>query len=259
MHRAVRCLTVATLGACALRPASAQAGGANADSAARPALDAIIARSLGARGWLAALRAVRTERLTGSITFPSGDSGPDTVELARPLRVRTTIHLGAGVVLQGYDGRTAWALNTLAGDTAAHPLDPGTAANVIAGADMDGPFVDYATKGIAVTLAGRDTANGRPAWSLHVVRPDGSDDTYFVDTATALVTKWRGRRTLGGTAVVFETDFSDYRPVGGVRLPFRLASRTVGRPGVLLIAIDSAAVNVPIADDRFTMPDQGAR
>ena len=176
------------------------------------------------------------------------------MEIARPVRIRTSIHLGDRVLIQAYDGHTAWELNALQGDTSPHVLDPGTARNVIAGADLDGPLVDYAPKGYRLELAGRDTADGRPAYAIRVLRPDSLEDTYFIDAASFLQIKWQGHRTLNGTAIVFETYFRDYRTVDGLQLPFRLDSGTLGRSGGVHFEFDTIAVDVPIADDRFAMP-----
>ncbi|HEY6807842.1 MAG TPA: hypothetical protein VI160_03550 [Gemmatimonadales bacterium] len=214
----------------------------------------IVSRYLAARGGLERLKAVRTARLAGRISFSTGASGVDTVELARPLHVRTTLRINGQTLVQAYDGRVAWTLNPFAGDTAAHPVDPGTAKNIIAGADIDGPFVDFAAKGNAITYAGRDTAAGRPVFRLHVTRADSIDDTYFIDTASYLLLKWEGRRAPDGVPVVFETFFRDYRSVGGVQIAYRLDSDTQGRPGGIHIAFDSVRINVPVDPARFALP-----
>jgi hypothetical protein len=200
------------------------------------------------------LKSIHTARLVGRITFTGGAAGVDTVELARPLHVRTTLHLNRQMLVQAYDGQVAWTFNPFAGDTAAHPVDPGTAKNIIAGADIDGPFVDFAAKGNVIAYAGRDTADGRPVYKLHVTRADTTDDTYFVDTASYLLVKWEGHRTPNGAPVTFETFFRDYRAVSGVQIAHRLDSDTQGRPGGIHIAFDTVMVNVPIAPARFALP-----
>ena len=183
----------------------------------------------------------------------------DTIELARPGRVRTTIHFSQGVLIQGYDGHTVWGLNPFQGDTAPHPLEAGTAKNVIAGGDLDGPLLDYAAKGNRVSLVGVDTADGHPAYALRVVRPDSTDDTYFVDTTSFLQVKWQGHRVMDGKPVVFETYFRDYRRVSGVMVAFRLDSGTEGSPANLHFVFDSATIDPVIPDARFVMPPAGSR
>lgn len=228
--------------------------GAAAQGPAYPPVNTIVARYLAARGGADRLRAVRAERLYGRLTFPNGVTGVDTVEMARPGRIRTTVHLPQGTLVQGYDGKTVWGINPFGGDSTPRVLDAGTAKNVIAGGDMDGPLLDHGVRHIAVTLAGLDTADGRPAWALTVVRPDSNVDTYFVDTASAVLTKWQGHRVANGTPVVYETYFRDYRRFGGLWFACRLESHTLGRPGTQLIVVDSVAVDPVVEDARFKMP-----
>jgi len=220
---------------------------------AAQSVDSLIALNVAARGGMARLRAVRTEWLAGHIVLGPGADAVDTVELERPLHIRTTLHLNGKTIVQASDGRTTWTINPFAGDTAPHVMEPDLAANVEAGADFDGPLIDYAAKGNRVTFAGTDTADGRPASLLRVTTAAGLQDTYFIDAGTHLQTKWSGRRVVNGDTVVYESWFRDYRSVGGVMVAFRIDSDTRGRPGVQRIRFDSAAVNVPLSPDRFRM------
>jgi hypothetical protein len=222
-----------------------------------PAVRTIIGRFVAARGGLARLRAVRTVRMVGTITFGAGPAFQDVVELERPDRVRTRLALADGVLIQAYDGCTAWMIDGSRGDTLAHVLAPGVAKNVAAGADIDGPLVDAAAKGNRVTFAGLDTTGGRSAWALQVDRPDSTVDIYEIDTVSYRQVRWLGHRTMNGHPVVFESTFGDYRRVAGVLFPFRIASRTRGRSGGQRVVFDSVAVNVPIPARDFAMP--GAR
>ncbi|HEY6784499.1 MAG TPA: hypothetical protein VI159_06075 [Gemmatimonadales bacterium] len=225
-----------------------------AQLAPRPSVDTIVARYLAARGGAARIRDTRTIRLVGHMELGQGADGIDTIEMARPGRIRTTVHLAQGTLVQAYDGKTVWGIEPFNGDSTPHVADAGTAKNVIAGGDMDGPLLDYKARGIQVSLIGLDTAQGRPAWALKVVRPDSTVDTYYIDTASYSLTRWQGRRVQGGEPVTYETYFRDYRRYGGMLFPCRLESHTLGRPGSQLIVVDSVAVDLPVSDDRFKMP-----
>lgn len=200
------------------------------------------------------MASVHTARLFGTISFGNGQSGPLVVSITRPPRIRTQFTLNGRTIVQGYDGKIAWLL---ANDTA-HTLPPDQAKNVAAGADFDGPLVDYAAKGETVTLAALDTADGRPAYRLRVVLTSGLVDEYFIDTVSWMQTKWRGNRVQDGQPIVFESWFRDYRAVGGVQFAFRIDSRTVGRAGAQLIALDSVQVNPQFPPDLFAMPPRTA-
>ncbi len=223
-----------------------------AQLAPHPSVDTIVARYLTARGGADRIRNTREIRLVGHMEFGQGVNGVDTIEMARPGRIRTIVHFAQGMLVQGYDGTTVWGINP--GDSSAHVVDPGTAKNVIAGGDMDGPLLDYKARGIQVSLIGLDTAQGRPAWALKVARPDSTVDTYYIDAASYGLTRWQGHRVQDGVPVIYETYFRDYRRYGGMLFPCRLESHTLDRPGSQLIVVDSVAVDLPVSDDRFKMP-----
>lgn len=240
-------LSVAVLGVGLL--AAALPAAARAQSA-----DAIIALNVAARGGLARLRAVRSQRLVGEIVLANGARGIDTVELARPNRVRTTVHFSDGALLQAADGAGAWTFNSFAGDTAPHPVTGDAARAIEAGADIDGPLVDYAAKGNRVTYAGIDTADGKPSWALDVVTAAGLHDRYDIDTVSHLQRAWIGIRPAGRDTLVFESHFRDWRRVDGVMIAFRIDSDTKGRRGGQHIRFTSAALNVAIDPARFRLP-----
>jgi hypothetical protein len=116
---------------------------------------------------------------------------------------------------------------------------------------MDGPLIDAAAKGNRVTFAGLDTAEGRPAWRLHVVTATGLEDDYWLDTTTALQTKWAGRRMVNGKPVVFESFFRDWRSVDGVMFAFRIDSDTRGEQGGQHLRFDRVELGVPEPEGRF--------
>lgn len=229
--------------------------------AQRPAVsvDSVIAMSVASRGGLARLRSVRTQEMRGHISFADGPPHPFAVDMARPGRIRTEITLDGGRLVQAYDGNVAWMINPAGprNDTVPHVLPPGEADNIAAGGDMDGPLVDYADKGNRVTLAGLDTADGRPAYRLEVVTAAGLKDTYYIDTASHLQTKWQGHRVMNGEPVVFVSFFRDYRPVDGIMIAFRIDSGTEGRPGGQSIAIDTVRLNATLSASEFVMPGRG--
>ncbi|HSU97427.1 MAG TPA: alpha/beta hydrolase-fold protein, partial [Gemmatimonadaceae bacterium] len=224
-------------------------------------VDSVIALNVASRGGLARLMNVHTQEMRGHISFAAGPPHQFSVDMARPGRIRTEITLDGGRLIQAYDGRIAWMVNPAGGaggDTAAHVLPEGEARNIAAGGDMDGPLVDYARKGNRVTLAGIDTADGRPAYRLEVVTAAGLRDTYYIDTVSHLQTKWQGHRVMSGEPVVFVSYFRDYRPVDGVMIAFRIDSGTEGRPGGQTITIDTVRLNAPVSDDEFLMPGRGS-
>jgi len=220
-------------------------------------LDALLARFIEARGG-AALRTVRTVRLSGRFSAGANPGGEATIELARdPARVRTEIHFGPRTLIQVWDGHSGWTINPFRGDSVARSLEGGEAKNVAAGADFEGPLVDWRRKGNRVRWAGADTADGRRAYAIEVLTADSLRDTYFIDSLTFLQTKWQGHRVFGGDSVTFVSYFRDYGKVGGVAWAHRIDSQTLGRPGGQQFLFDSVRVNVSLPPATFAKPAGG--
>ena len=70
-------------------------------------VDEIINAYLKARGGLAKLRSVQTERFTGTVTFVPGVEGPFFVERKRPLKMRMEMTLNSQTLIRVYDGNRA--------------------------------------------------------------------------------------------------------------------------------------------------------
>ncbi len=217
-------------------------------------VDQIIARNIDARGGLAKIRSVESERLSGQIRIGPGAQGPVTVEVKRPNHMRMEMTLGNRTILRGYDGQAGWTVNPFAPNPSVQPMSPEDTKNIATEADIDGPLVDYAIKGNRVELAGIDSTGGRASYKLTVTFPGGQADSYFIDATTFLQTRWQGDRVISGQSTALESVFSDYRPVDGVMFPFRVASRTRGTAQTQELVFETISVNVAEPDSRFVAP-----
>lgn len=173
--------------------------------------------ALGGAEAIASLRAIRVEGVTqlrgGEVEF--------TLWAARPARLRIESRVGGELMVQSYDGVTApWGVP--AGGAPAL-MSAGEAREFMAGADFDGPLVDPTAKGLAVTYAGESEVEGRACLHLLLAARDLELIELFLDAETYLVLKRISARPEVPDAGRLETFFSDYRPVGGVMLPFRVS------------------------------------
>src|SRR5580658_5029446 len=115
-------------------------------SPAQTTINQILSKVYVARGGLTRIRALRSERVSGTISFGAEASGPFSVELKRPMKMRMTLAVQNQTMIRVYDGAQGWANNPFAGK-----LNPDTMAeedlkNISEEADFDGPLVDYAKK-----------------------------------------------------------------------------------------------------------------
>jgi len=111
--------------------------------------------------------------------------------------------------------------------------------------DLQGPLVDYKTKGNAVEYLGKENSQGLEYYKLKLTRANGKTQTYYLDK-NYLIAK------LVITTIVqqFEneviTEYSDYRktPEGYV-IPFKVVDRG------LLTSFDKVVVNPKLDDSIF--------
>ncbi|MBS1754703.1 MAG: hypothetical protein R2765_05160 [Ferruginibacter sp.] len=126
--------------------------------------------------------------------------------------------------------------------------EPKTADDVKEGlSDLDiaGPLVDYAAKGNKVELLGKEDVDGTECYKLKVTLASGKDETYFIDPTTNMIIRTKKMQKANGQEVEVQSDFSDYRDVEGVKMPY-----SIGLPfGTLLIS--SIKVNQTIPESAY--------
>lgn len=217
-------------------------------------VEEIVARNIAARGGAERLHAVQTQRLVGQIAFGGDPGGRFVVELKRPGKMRNELAVQGQTIIQATDGAKGWVVNPLSGNSEAQPLSKEVLHNLAGGADFEGPLLDHGRKGNTLELLGKVEVEGRAAWKLKVTLPDSTVRYDYIDAESYLEDKWEGTLRNNGREFEVETFFHDYRPVDGVMISFLLNSDTPGTSATQRIVFDSAAVNLPIADNRFERP-----
>lgn len=226
---------------------SMPAARAQAPATAPPTAEALVAKAVEAQGGLERMRAVRSFRLTGSLSTPDMPVPVTTILLAkRPNLSRQEVVLPGGNLVIGFDGVQAWK------------IDPGAAAPVaVTGdqvdtieqqSDFDGPLVDYKAKGSSVEYVGAEMFAGASVHHVKVTDKKGRVQHCYLDAQTSLPVRIVSRM---GPAEL-EQQLSDYRAVSGIKLPFKLRSLTAGRVAAT-ITITKVEFDVPLEDAVFKM------
>jgi outer membrane lipoprotein-sorting protein len=229
-----------------------------AASAGAQTAEEVVARYLEARGGLERLRQVQSLRLTGRMVLP-GLVAPFVLELKRPAKMRTDFAIEDRQAVRAYDGKQAWMLLPLPGESP-RPMSPDEAADAKAQADVDlSPLVDSEAKGFTVELVGRERRGGSDAWKLVVRGGGGSPRTLFLDSGTHLVVQTEEERTVEGETVLFVTEVGEYRTVDGIVFPHQIHLGPVGSAERQRLVFEKIEVNPTLDDRRFSMPTGGAR
>lgn len=220
----------------------------------RTELERVVALWAAATGGIDRIHALASVRMTGRIAFGGGAANPFTVEVARPGRIRTEVTFPQGVWVQVYDGRRGWIASPFAKSPEPVPMTEEELSNAPEQADIDGPLVDSARKGIRLALEGKESVEGRDAWRIRVTRPDGVVRYLALDAATSLKVRWQGELGSGAEKKVNASVFSDYRTVEGLSFPFRIVSGVVGEKPAQEIVFEKVEVNPAIAPSAFEAP-----
>ena len=217
--------------------------------------DEIVAKSFAARGGIEKIKAVQSERISGSISFGPGADGPFVIELKRPLKLHMEVTLGGQRLVRVYDGKSkGWTVNPFAEDRNAQPMSAEELKNIDDEADFDGPLVDYQAKGSQIELAGKDQLGGKAVYKIKLTRKTEEVRTYYIDATTFDVLKWDGTTRIEDNDVPVENFLRDYRDVNGLRFPFEIDSDSPGAPQERKITIDKIELDPKIEESHFSKP-----
>lgn len=215
-------------------------------------VDELIARNLESKGGLARMRAIQTMKQTRRMNLQGMESSV-VIYAKRPNMVRQEIAMGGRMMVLAYDGVTPWLVNPHAsGSNAAVQLMGPQADAIRQDSDFDGPLVDYREKGLTIEVVGTETLGTAKVHHLKVTTKNGLVQHYYLDATTALEVK-----------IVTETDpttmeqeFTDYREVEGIKVPFVVRTFANGvKQGEL--RLEKVEFNVKLDDAMFRMPKGG--
>src|SRR6266446_694644 len=143
-----------------VKPASTKPASAN------PSVDELIAKNIEAHGGLEKIKAVQSIRMTGKMTMGQGMEAPMVLEMKRPKAMRMEFTVQGMTVIQAYDGKTGWAVKPFGGKKDPEPMNSEDLQEADENADIDGPLVDYKSKGYTVELIDKEKVEGSDAWKL---------------------------------------------------------------------------------------------
>jgi outer membrane lipoprotein-sorting protein len=216
--------------------------------------DDVINAYLKARGGLAKIKSIQTERVTGTITFAPGVEGPFFVERERPLKMHMEITVNGQSLIRVYDGKTAgWIYNPFT-NAAVVPMGAEDLAGIADEADFEGPFIDYKIKGNQIEYSGKEQIDGKVVQKLKLTDKHGEVSYFYFDASTGLIMKWQGTRKVGSEVRPWETYFRDFREVDGLKYPFLVESAAVDSDKIQKIVATKIETNIPLNESQFAKP-----
>ena len=218
-------------------------------------VDEVIAKNTAARGGLDKIKALQSVTFTGRIEVGQGMEAPFTLRVKRENQMRMEVTIQGMTATQAYDGKAGWQVMPFTGKTDAEPLAGDELKDAEEQADViEGPLIDYRTKGNTVELLGKEDLGGSPAYKLKVTLKNGDVITEYIDANSFLEVKEASKRTIRGTETEIEVTTGDYKAVGGLMWPHALEQGAKGSSQKQKLIIEKIELNTPIEDATFKMP-----
>jgi hypothetical protein len=238
--------TIAAIAACV--PAQVQRG---AETGETVSVDKVIAQYYEAVGGYDRLKSVRTRHMRGRYHEGALDATTEIFH-ERPQLRRVSVLTPKWEHIEGFDGQT-WEYHRDADKAAGHLVRDtlGGPAELAQrrGSEFDESFVDYAQRGFAAQLVGRERVRDLDVYRVRVVRSDGWTLEYYFDVHSHLLVALRKAMPLHaqGADVESMTFYSDWRFVSGLLVPFSGEERNIQTGAVLnTLMWDVIEHNVPI-------------
>jgi photosynthetic reaction center cytochrome c subunit len=218
-------------------------------------LDQIFDKYTQALGMPARLAAVTSYTAKGtSHLFGESKEDPTEIYAKAPNMLATFVHQREGDVARTYDGRAAWVMLPLT-VVKEYPLT----GSALEGGKLDGEmafpwrikqFFPNWRVGVPITLDGHD---------VNVVQGSapGIIATFYFDKQTGLMTRMVRYANSAVGRVPTQIDYSDYRAVDGVMMPFKWIFGWVS--GREEYSMTDYQLNAPVDASKFAQPVQRAK
>jgi len=217
-------------------------------------VDEIIAKNVQARGGAEKLKSVQSIRSTATLSMGPGMEAPGVLIQKRPALARLEFTIQGLTAVQAYDGKNAWQIMPFMGKKDPELMSADEAKETEEMADVDGPLVDYKSKGHQVELLGKEKVEGTDAYKLKLTMKNGDVQTIYIDADSFLEIKEETKRTVRGSEQEVESAIGDYKEVSGILFPFAVESNVKGSAEKQKITITKVELNVTTDDSIFKMP-----
>jgi len=207
-------------------------------------VDEIINKHMEARGGIEKLKALQSMAMQGTMV-----QGGVDVEMkyyyvqGKASKVEFTAAGQSGYNIVTDKG--GWVFNPFMGHTAAEEMPADQLKDAQVQLDIQGPLVDYKTKGNTVEYLGKENSQGLEYHKLKLTRANGKVVTYYLNK-DYLISKTISTALIQGAEQEVTTEYSDYRKIPeGYVIAFKRASRGTE------ISFDKAEINPKIDESVF--------
>ena len=173
-------------------------------------VDEVINKYVEALGGKEKLATLKTLRMDGSMSLQGTDVSITNTR-SHMVGSRTDIVVMGTQNYQIVTPDKGWVFMPVQGQSAPEEMGADVFKYSHSQLDLQGPLVDYATKGNKVELEGKETIDGSETFKLKLTNKVGGVATYFIDAKTYRINKVSTKMTMGGEEIESVTSLSNYK------------------------------------------------
>ncbi len=214
---------------------------------AAPSADALLAKYTAAIGGKEAIDAVHSRRLRGTFTGADGEPHPIEITQTASGQYRSSVTVKDGAFTMVFDGKSG----TSGGPSWNNPMMPDEVERIQTRVRLF-PAADLKSRFPALVVRGHENVSGRDAWVV-VGRDAGARrETFWFDSENGLLLRSLTLQHTPLGDIPEQADYSDYREVGGVKVPFTIRHTAPDRSDT--IAATELKQNVDVDEKTFALP-----
>jgi hypothetical protein len=206
----------------------------------------IVDQYVKAAGGGKALAKIQTLTLEGTFTGDDGKSGTYTLDTKLPNRYYSELLVGEKNVIEAYNGKSAWH-QTAAGELGTLVGPEGMQLEA-ASQYYNSRLLNLRKNKITLALVGHREVGGKDTLQLEVTTATGVKRQVFFDAQSHLIAK----ETAAVGGIEEEILYDDYRPVDGVKLPYKIQLRRGSDKYDIIVT--RAVVNGTVGERVFDFP-----
>ena len=212
----------------------------------------ILKRMIDAQGGPKVFESVQDMTMTGSVEMvQQGIKGTMTLYKKEPNKRRVDLEAMGRIIIQAYDGQTAWWTNPQSGRT--EKMSEMDAAAMRRQSLPVVAMLDPEQYGITFTYKGKEKIEGRDYHVLEQSHADGYRVLRYVDAETYLTARSRSTRIgPGGIEIQVEQVMSDFKTVVGITMAHSIITYYNGEV-FTKITVDKVMYNSGLNDSLFKM------
>jgi hypothetical protein len=204
-----------------------------------------------ALGGADALKKVTSRVVKGVSVDGRGREMPMETVQQSPDKYSSTVTMGEGMQsTHTFNGTEGW----MTSPRGSRLLPPDQAEEMRKEAAL---FPVTVIRGLAAKLhvSGKDTVGGATAYVLEAPADEHATERYYIDSASGLLVRKVVVTSTMIADIPEQTDYSDYRAVGDVKVPYTVTSAGVDPRDSFTMRASSVEQNVPVDDKKFVKPE----